>query len=547
MAGLAATFGSGAMTNPIRDLKKAACIMAIGTNTTEAHPVIAIPLKQAVAKGAKLIVVNPRRIELVDIADIWLRPRPGTNVALLMGMARYILDENLHDQQFIDNRCESFEPFRESLAAFDIDKVSEVTGITADDIKKAARMYATSGPATILYAMGITQQSHGTDGVMAVANLTMMTGNVGKPGTGVNPLRGQNNVQGACDMGGLPDVFPGYQRVDDEAALAKFETEWGRKLSGKPGLTLIQIFDAAFEGKIKAIYMMGENPVLSEPDIRHAREALSRLEFLVAQDIFLNDSHGFAHVVLPAASFAEKDGTFTNTERRVQRIRKAVEPPGEARPDWQIVCDIAKRMEVQGFNFNSPREIMDEVNKLAPIYGGISFTCLENGSRQWPCPAPEHPGTPVLHSERFSRGRGMFMPLSYIVPGEQADEQYPFVLTTGRNLYQFHTGTMTRKVPALNECYNEERIEVNPQDATRLGINDGEMLQVSSRRGSVEARAGITDRNPPGVVYMDFHFAETPTNILTGAAFDSPTCTPDFKVTAVNLKKLEAEPTRPII
>jgi formate dehydrogenase alpha subunit len=529
------------MTNPIRDLKKAACIMAIGTNTTEAHPVIAVPLKQAVARGTKLIVVNPRKIELVDIADVWLRPRPGTNVALLMGMARCILDENLQDQKFIDERCESFEAFRASLAAFDTEKVSDITGIAAEDIRKAARLYATSGPATILYAMGITQQSHGTDGVMAVANLAMITGNVGKPGTGVNPLRGQNNVQGACDMGGLPDVFPGYQRVDDEIALAKFETEWGRSLPGKPGLTLTQIFDAAFEGKIKAIYMMGENPVLSEPNIRHAREALSRLEFLVAQDIFLNDSHEFAHVVLPAASFAEKDGTFTNTERRVQRIRKAIEPPGEAKADWQIVCEVAKLMGATGFNFNSPKEIMDEVNRLAPIYGGISFTCLENGSRQWPCPSPEHPGTPVLHSERFSRGRGKFMPLDYIAPGEQADEQYPFVLTTGRNLYQFHTGTMTRKVPALNECYNEERIELNPQDASRLGIKEGEMVRVSSRRGNVKAKAGVTDRNPPGVVYMDFHFAETPTNILTGGGFDGPTCTPDFKVTAVNLEKLVVE------
>ncbi len=525
------------MTNPIRDLKKAACIMAVGTNTTEAHPVIAVPLKQAVARGTKLIVVNPRRIPLVDLANTWLRPRPGTNVALLMGMARVIVEEGLQDEAFIRERCEDFEAFRESLSNFELPTVAEITGVPAGDIRQAARFYATHRPATILYAMGITQHYHGTDGVMAVANLAMLTGNVGKPGTGVNPLRGQNNVQGACDMGALPDVFPGYQKVSDDEAHTRFQKAWGRVLPDKPGLTLTQIIDAAYEGKIKAIYMMGENPLLSEANLEHARQAFSRLEFFAAQDIFLNETNSLAQVVLPAASFAEKDGTFTNTERRVQRVRKAIAPPGEARADWQIVCDIARRMGASGFNFNDPKEIMDEVNRLAPIYGGVTFTCLEKGGLQWPCPSPEHPGTPILHTERFSRGRGKFVPLSFTTPGEAVDAAFPLLLTTGRNLYQYHTGTMTRRVPALNECFNEERLEINPADASKLGIAEGDWTRVSSRRGEVRVRARITENNPPGIVYMTFHFAETPTNTLTGAAYDSQTCTPDYKVSAVKVEK----------
>ncbi len=529
------------MTNPIHDLRKAACILAVGTNTTEAHPVISVPLKQAVRKGTKLIVIDPRRIELVDIAHLWLRPRPGSNIALLMGMARVILEEGLHDQAFIDQRCESFEPFRESLAAFDLKTASEISGVSADDIQQAARMYATTRPATILYAMGVAHHSHGTDGVMAVANLAMLTGNVGKPGTGVNPLRGQNNVQGACDMGCLVDVFPGYQKVSDPEARAKFEQAWGGKLSAEPGLTLPDMMDAAHRGSLKAMYVVGENPVLSEPDINHVHEALGRLELLVVQDIFMTETARLAHVVLPAASFAEKDGTFTNTERRVQRVRQAVEPPGQARADWRIVCQLARRMGAPGFDFNSPKEVMDEVNALAPIYGGMSFTCLEKGGLQWPCPTPEHPGTPILHAEKFSRGRGRFVPLAYQPPGEAPDDEYPLVLSTGRNLYQYHTGTMTRKVKALNECFGEEKLDINPEDAAKLGIQDNDWVAITSRRGQVKARARLTDNNPPGLVYMNFHFAEVPTNALTGSAYDPVTRTPDYKVTAVRVEKIAQE------
>lgn len=537
MEGLSTTFGSGAMTNHIHDLRKARCIMAIGTNTTEAHPVISLPLKQAVRKGAKLIVINPRRIPLTALAHLWLRPRPGTNVALLMGMARVILDENLHDADFIRKRCENFEAFRDSLAACDMATTAKITGVPADDIVSAARLYAGTRPATTLYAMGITEHGYGTDGVMAVANLAMLTGNIGRPGAGVNPLRGQNNVQGACDMGCLPNVYPGYQRVDDPASRAKFEDAWGQTLSPAPGLTLIQMMDKALQGSLKAIYVIGENPVLSEPDQAHTVAALKNLELLAVQDIFLTETARLAHVVLPAASFAEKDGTFTNTERRVQRVRQAVLSPGEARPDWQIICALAQKMGVSGFDFRDPKDIMGEISRLSPIYGGINFDCLENDSRQWPCPSPGHPGTPILHTDSFSRGRGRFAELTYLPPAEESDEDFPFILTTGRNLYQYHTGTMTRKVRALNERFGEEKLEINPADAARLGIAENDWVKISSRRGEVRARAKLTDINPPGLVYLNFHFAEVPTNALTGAAFDRQAGTPDYKVTAVKVEK----------
>jgi formate dehydrogenase (NADP+) alpha subunit len=538
VAGLAATFGSGAMTNPSDDLLNASCIMAFGTNTTEAHPVIGMKVKQAAARGVKLLVVNPRRIDLVDQANLWLRPHPGTNVALLMGMARYILEQGWQDQAFIDARCESFEPFQASLAPFDLDTVADITGVPTVDIKRAAEMYATNKPASVIYAMGICEQSQGTDGVMALANLAMLTGNVGKPGTGINALRGQNNVQGACDMGALPDVFPGYQKVADQAALSKFEQAWGVTLNGASGLTLTDIMQACCEGRIKAMYLIGENPMVADPDTKHVAEALSRLEFLAVQDIFLTETASLAHVVLPGAAFAEKDGTFTNTERRVQRVRRAVFPPGDARPDWQIVCQVAKRIGAPGFDFTSSAEIMTEISQIAPIYAGISHTCLENGSRQWPCPAPGHPGTPRLHIEKFSRGRGRFIPLEFRPPQERPDAEYPLILTTGRSLYQYNSGTMTRKAGGLNACLNQEVVEVNPDDARQLNLGEGDMIKVTSHHGQVEVQAHLTDNIPPGLVYMNFHFAKVRTNSLFGQAADPQTKTPDYKVCAVRLEKL---------
>ncbi len=537
VAGLAAAFGSGAMTNSIHDIGDAACILAIGTNTTATHPVIGLEIKRAVFKGGKLIVANPREIGLVRFADLWLRQRPGTDVALLMGMMRVIVDEGLVDAAFIAERCENFDAFRESLKNFDLDSVERITGVPGEQIAAAARMYATNKPAALLFAMGITQHSHGTDNVLATANLAMLTGNIGKPGNGVNPLRGQNNVQGACDMGALPNVYPGYQSVADPAVRQKFETAWGASLSPSPGLTLLEIFGAAYKKQIKAIYLIGENPVLSDPDANHVRESLEKLEFLVVQDIFLTETAQLADVVLPAASFAEKNGTFTNTERRVQPVRKAIEPIGDSRPDWLITCQIARKMGAKGFDFENSSQIMDEIACLTPNYGGIDYSRLEAGGLQWPCPTKEHPGTPILHTKTFTRGKGRFTPLEYKPSAELPDDDYPLILTTERSLYHYHTGTMTRKVKGLNLIRGEELVEINPVDASTLGVANGDMVKVTSRRGEVVAKAKVTGASPVGVISMDFHFAESPTNVLTSPALDPVSKMPELKVCAVRVEK----------
>ncbi|MFC2034977.1 formate dehydrogenase subunit alpha [Chloroflexota bacterium] len=537
VAGLATAFGSGAMTNSIRDIGDAACILAIGTNTTAAHPVIALEVKRAVFNGGKLIVANPRQIGLVRFADLWLRQRPGTDVALLMGMMRVIVDEGLLDTSFIEERCENFDTFRESLMGFDLDFTERITGVPGEKVIEGARMYATNKPAAILFAMGITQHSHGTDNVFATANLAMLTGNIGKPSAGVNPLRGQNNVQGACDLGALPNVYTGYQSVADPVLREKFETAWGCSLNPSPGLPLTEMFEAAHKGHIKAIYLIGENPVLADADANRVKESLRKLEFLVVQDIFLSETAQLADVVLPSTSFAEKNGTFTNTERRVQRVRKAIEPVGKSRPDWLITCQIAQGMRANGFNFEHTSQIMDEINKLTPSYGGITYSRLETGGLQWPCPTQEHLGTPILHTQQFTRGKGRFTPLEYKPSMELPDDDYPLILTTERSLYHFHTGTMTRKVRGLNIVHGEELVEINPGDASPLGITDGEMVKVTSRRGEVVAKARVTDTSPIGVVSMDFHFAESPTNVLTNPALDPVAKIPEFKSCAVRVEK----------
>ena len=537
MAGLVTTFGSGAMTNSIDDVGDAACILAIGTNTTEAHPVIGFNIKKAVRQGTKLIVANPREIHLVRYADMWLRHNPGTDVALLMGMMKVIVDEGLFNSAFIDERCENFDVFKEALENFDLSFVEKITGVPVSQIAEAARMYANNNPAAILYAMGITQHSHGTDNVIATANLAMLTGNIGKPGSGVNPLRGQNNVQGACDMGALPNVYPGYQAIADPAIRKKFELAWDCPLPTQLGLTVIDIIDGANSGQIKAVYIIGENPVLSEPQAKHAEEALRKLEFLVVQDVFLTETARLADVVLPGVTFAEKDGTFTNTERRVQRVRKAIEPIDNSKPDLWITCQIGQRMKGKGFDFAHPSEIMDEIARLTPSYGGISYERLETGGLQWPCPTQDHPGTPILHSNQFTRGKGRFVPLEYKPPMELPDDEYPLVLTTGRNLFHFHTGTMSRKVNGLNIFRSEEQVEINPEDALRLGVADGEKVKIVSRRGEVVAKAKVTETSPVGVVFMTFHFAESPTNVLTNPALDPVSKIPEFKVCAVRIEK----------
>ena len=539
MAGLATTFGSGAMTNSIKEIAEAACILAIGTNTTWAHPVIGLRVKRAVRDGAALIVANPKRIDLCRFADFFLQLRPGTDVALLLGMMRVILDEGLADEPYIAERTENIDALKAALADFTLGKAAEITGVDAELIAKATRAYAGSKPASILYTMGVTQHTHGTDNVMAIANLAMLTGNVGRYAGGVNPLRGQNNVQGACDMGALPNVFPGYQKIDVPEANQKFQKAWGVGLSSGLGLTHTEIVDAAIEGKIKAIYMMGENPLLSEANLTHTRKAFAKAEFVICQDIFLSETAQVADVVFPAASFAEKNGTFTNTERRVQRVRQVIEPLGDAKPDWWIVCEIAKRMGGSGFDFEGPERIFEEIAAVTPAYGGISYARIEKAGLQWPCPTPDHPGTPYLHKEKFVRpgGKGRFMAVQYRASAELPDAEYPLMLTTDRSLYHYHTGTMTMRVEGLKALDDRELLLIHPDDAQKLGIANGQQVVVISRRGRLQVEAKLTDICPPGVVSMTFHFAGTPTNVLTNNAVDPVAKIPETKICAVRIER----------
>ena len=539
VAGLVQSLGSGAMTNSISEIMGSACILAVGTNTTAAHPVIGLKIKDAVANGTKLIVANPKEIDLCRFADLFLQHQPGSDVALLMGIMRVIVDEHLADEDFIAERCENYDEFAASLEPFDADFVTKITGVPWEKIQQAARMYATQKPASLFYAMGITQHTHGTDNVLATSNLALLTGNVGKPSTGVNPLRGQNNVQGACDMGALPDVYPGYQKVEDPAMQAKFEKAWGVSLSPSAGLTHVEIFDEIERGNIKTLYLVGENPVISEANSKHVADALKELDFFVVQDIFLTETAEFADVILPAVSFAEKDGTFTNTERRVQRVRKAIEPIGQAKPDWWITSEIARRMGKSGFDLDGPEAISQEISSLTPSYGGITYARIDDVGLQWPCPTADHPGTQYLHSEKFARpnGKGRFIPLVYKPSAEVADDKYPFILTTDRSIFHFHTGTMTRDVEGMDILNGQELLDIHPQDAESLGIDNGQKVKVFSRRGKVSVRANVTDKCPPGVVSMTFHFAETPTNVLTNSALDPVAKIPETKVCAVAIEK----------
>lgn len=542
MAGLATALGSGAMTNSINEISAAKTILAIGTNTTQAHPVLALQVKKAARNGAKLIVANPKEIDLCRHATLHIQQRPGTDVALVMGMVRVIIDEGLADLDFVSKRCEDYDEFVASLAPFDLDSVEKITTVPKEQITEAARMYATNGPAAILYCMGITQHCHGTDNVWSLSNLALVTGNLGKVSAGVNPLRGQNNVQGSCDMGALPDVYPGYQKVDRPENQKKFEAAWGVSLSPTPGLTHSEIFDGIYNGTIKSLYLVGENPVLSEANASHAIAAMEKIDFLVVQDIFLTETAKLADVVLPAATFAEKDGTFSNTERRVQRVRQAIAPVGDAKPDWEIVCAMAHKMGVSGFDYAKPQEIMEEISSLMPSYAGITYERLEEGGIQWPCPDQNHPGTPILHTERFgtASGKAKLIPLSFRDAAELPDDEYPLILTTDRSLFHYHTGSMTRRVGGLEQLSSEELLKINPQDAAELGLSDSEMVQISSRRGQTQAKTKLTSICPPGLVSMTFHFAESPTNVLTSAALDPVAKIPETKVCAVRVEKISA-------
>ena len=527
------------MTNSIAEIGDARCILAIGTSTTDAHPIIGYQVKKAVRNGAKLIVANPQEVDLVNFADLHLPLRPGTDVALLMGMARVIIEEGLHDQKYIDERCDNFDEFKASLESYTPEFVSDMTGLPWDDVARAARLYAENSPASILYCMGITQHSHGTDNVLAISNLALITGNLGRISGGVNPLRGQNNVQGACDMGSLPNVFTGYQKVDNDEARQKFETAWGVSLSGKPGLTHTEIFDFAHQGDIKAVYLVGENPVLTEANAAHSIEAMDKLDFFVVQDIFLNETAQKADVVLPAASFAEKNGTFVNTERRVQRVRRVIDPVGEAKPDWWILSAVANEMGIEGFAYNSAEEIFNEITSLTPSYAGITYDRLEDGGIQWPCPTADHPGTQVLHTEKFATptGKGKLVPLEYRPSAECCDFDFPLILTTERSLYQFHS-TMTRYSEGLDQLSGEEQILINPLDAEKMDLTDGDLVEVKSRRGKIQVRVKVSRRSQLGVASLSFHFAECPTNLLTSSALDPVAKTPETKVCAIRIDKV---------
>ncbi|MFH1569572.1 MAG: formate dehydrogenase subunit alpha [Gemmatimonadota bacterium] len=537
VAGLAIAFGSGAMTNSIGEIAGADVIFIIGSNTTESHPIIGLEVRRAARRGqARVIVADPRRIPVTRVADLHLRQQSGTDVALLNGMMHVILAEKLHDADFVRRRTEDFDAFAASLGKYTPEYVEAITGVPRNDIAAAARIYAQAEKATILYAMGITQHTTGTDNVKAIANLAMLTGNLGRESTGVNPLRGQNNVQGACDMGALPNVFPGYQAVTNPELRARFEAAWEAALPGQSGLTVVEMIHAAAAGKVRGLYVMGENPMMSDPDVNHVRQALESLDFLVVQDLFLSETAQLADVVLPAASYAEKDGTVTNTERRVQAMHQAIPVVGEARPDWQILGDVATGLGYP-MAYDSPAEIMEEIAALTPSYGGIHYDRLNGHGLQWPCPDRGHPGTPILHRETFTRGKGRFHAVEFIEPDELVDDDYPLRLSTGRALHHYHT-ILTRKVEGLNILSPSGTAEVNTADAGRLGLADGALARISSRRGTLVARAQVSDKPPPGTVFMTFHFVEAAANLLTNSALDPIAKIPEYKVCAVRVEKV---------
>jgi len=540
VAGLAAVLGSGAMTNSIEEIEGADCILIIGSNTSVAHPLIATRVYRAKARGAKIIVADPRKIPMVLQSDLHLRQNLGTDVALVNGLMHIILKKGWQDQAFIDERTEKFEELKRAIENYPPEKVSGITGIATADLERAAEYYAKAERASILYTMGITQHTTGVDNVKSLANLAMLTGNLGKESTGINPLRGQNNVQGACDMGGLPNVYTGYQPVTDPAVKQKFEEAWEAKLSDKIGLTATEMFPAILDGKMRALVILGENPMVSDADSLHVEKALKAVDFLLVIDIFKTPTTDLAHVVLPGAAFAEKEGTFSNTERRVQLLRKAVEPPGESKQDWQIIQELSSRFGYP-MNDDSPRAIMEEIAKLTPSYGGITYDRLQGDGLQWPCPNTEHPGTKFLHQGRFTRGKGLFSAIEYKPAAEIADEEYPFQLTTGRVHVHYHTGTMTRNSPSLEREISECFLEMHPEDAAEMKVTDGDRVVIASRRGSVSSRVKLTDSAGRKTVFMPFHFLESRANILTNPAFDPIAKIPEFKVCAVRVEKMGTE------
>jgi formate dehydrogenase alpha subunit len=536
VAGLATSLGAGAASNSFNQIEHANTLFIIGSNTTEAHPIVSLHVKKALRRGAKLIVADPRRIELVKWADVWLNQRPGTNIALMNGLIHIILKEGWEDKEFIKNRTEGFDELKAKVQEYTPERVEKITGVSKEKLWKAAKLYAKAEKGMILYGLGISEHRSGTEGAMAIANLALVCGHFGKDSTGVNTLRGQNNVQGASDFA-LPYVLPGYQQLNDPLVRAKFEKTWGVPISPQKGLTSVDMYNKAIEKKFKGLYILGEDPAQTDTNVNKIRKALKSLEFLVVHDIFHTETTKYAHVILPGASFAEKDGTFTNGERRVQRVRKAIEPiAGMA--EWEVITRLANLMGYP-MKYNHPSEIMDEIASLVPIYGGISYERLEHESLQWPCPTKDHPGTKTLYTDQFLRpgGKAKFVPLDHVGPGETADKEYPFILITGRIREHYNNGSMTRRSSGIREIVPEESLEINPSDAKKLGINSGDIVTLSSRRAKIRVKAKVTDRVQEGNLFMTFHFPDALSNFLTSEHRDPITGTPEYKVTAVRIDK----------
>lgn len=541
MASLALSFGSGAMTNSISDIQKCDVIMIIGSNADTGHPTIGMRIHQARKKGAKLLVVDPRMTKFAEEADVWLRVNPGTDVALLNGMVNVVLEEEIWDKEFVEQRTENLEELKLVTAKYTPEYVEEITGITPEQLRAAARLYASPGKkCSIFYGMGLAHHASGTDNVKSVANLAMLCGKLGVEGGGVNPLRGQNNVQGACDMGALFNTLPGYQGLQNDKTFDQYEKLWNVRLPRRKGKAATEVWDAILEDEIKGLYIMGEDPVLADPNALHAIKALEKAEFVIVQDIFMTETAKMADVVFPAACYAEKDGTFTCTERRVQRVRKAVDPPGGAKPDWQIISEFSSRMGYE-MNYNHPEEIFNEISSLTPQYNGITYQRLEQEGLQWPVPDENHPGTPVLHIGEFTQGKGLFIPEEFTQPVELPDDEYPMILTTIREIPQYNFGSMTRKTPEIESICPEAFAEINPIDAEKMGLEEKETVLISSRRGSLKIRTKITERSQVGTISVPYHFAEAPINNLTLNSLDRLSRSPQYKICSIKVEKFENE------
>ena len=529
------------MSNSINEINDSELLFVIGSNATEAHPVLGNKMKKAVQNGTKLIVIDPRRTELAEVSDLWLPLKSGTDVALINGLMHIIVKEGWQDKEFLEERVTDVDKLLEIIEKYPPKVTSEITEISEELLYEAAKMYANTRKAGIFYTLGITEHTTGTANVMSLANLALLTGHLGIESAGINPIRGQNNVQGACDMAALPNTFPGYQSVKEEKFLKFFEKTWGvEKLSRTTGLTIPDMIDGAYDGSVKAIYIMGEDPVMTDPDANHVRKALNNLDFLVVQEIFMSETAKLADVILPGACYAEKNGTFTNSERRVQRVRKAVDAPGEAKADWKILTEVCQRMGGKGYDYQTAEDIFEEIRLTTPSYRGITYDRIDKVGLQWPCPTVEHPGTKFLHKGVFPIGKGKMIPAEYELPAELVSDEYPILLTTGRMLY--HYNVMTVNSGALKGIIPHERAEMNPVDAERLGLDEDSFIRVTSRRGSILTRINITERVKPGMMFMSLHFKESPVNELTNAAFDPITNTAEYKISAVKVEKAEEAP-----